>query len=116
MIESDVPAVRAPQQRSVIFDARRLTEALRAASPPLLFGLRLWASVCLALYIAFCLELPNAYWAGTTAAIVSAASRRVAAQGLVPYDWDHRWGRLHRGADRVFSAKDKLCMSISRAL
>jgi uncharacterized membrane protein YccC len=36
----------------------------------LLFGLRLWASVCLALYVAFWLELDNAYWAGTTAAIV----------------------------------------------
>ena len=45
-------------------------DALRAAGPPLLFGLRLWASVCLALYVAFWLELPNAYWAGTTAAIV----------------------------------------------
>src|SRR5271165_2273597 len=41
-----------------------------AAVPPLLFGLRLWASVCLALYVAFWLELDNAYWAGTTAAIV----------------------------------------------
>jgi uncharacterized membrane protein YccC len=47
-----------------------LTDALRAAGPLLLFGLRLWASVCLALYVAFWLELPNAYWAGTTAAIV----------------------------------------------
>ncbi len=44
--------------------------ALNAAAPPLLFGLRLWASVCLALYVAFWLELDNAYWAGTTAAIV----------------------------------------------
>jgi Fusaric acid resistance protein family len=35
-----------------------------------LFGLRLWASVCLALYVAFWLELDNAFWAGTTAAIV----------------------------------------------
>ena len=45
-------------------------DALRAAGPPLLFGLRLWASVCLALYVAFWLELDNAFWAGTTAAIV----------------------------------------------
>jgi uncharacterized membrane protein YccC len=45
-------------------------DALRAAGPPLLFGLRLWLSVCLALYIAFWLELPNAYWAGTSAAIM----------------------------------------------
>ena len=47
-----------------------LTNAARAAGPPLLFGVRLWASVCLALYIAFYLELDNAFWAGTTAAIV----------------------------------------------
>src|ERR1700732_5401989 len=47
-----------------------LTQAARTASPPLLFGLRLWASVCLALYVAFWLELDNAYWAGTSAAIV----------------------------------------------
>jgi uncharacterized membrane protein YccC len=32
--------------------------------------LRLWVSVCLALYVAFWLELDNAYWAGTTAALV----------------------------------------------
>jgi uncharacterized membrane protein YccC len=43
---------------------------LQASGPPLLFGLRLWASVCLALYVAFWLELDNAFWAGTTAAIV----------------------------------------------
>jgi uncharacterized membrane protein YccC len=43
---------------------------LRVVGPPLLFGLRLWASVCLALYIAFWLELDNAYWAGTSAAIM----------------------------------------------
>ncbi len=47
-----------------------LTNATRAAGPPLLFGLRLWASVCLALYVAFWLELDNPYWAGTSAAIV----------------------------------------------
>ncbi len=47
-----------------------MTNAARAAGPPLLFGLRLWASVCLALYVAFWLELDNAFWAGTTAAIV----------------------------------------------
>jgi len=47
-----------------------LTNAAKAAGPPLLFGLRLWASVCLALYVAFWLELDNAFWAGTSAAIV----------------------------------------------
>ena len=49
---------------------RSLTDALNAASPPLLFGLRLWASVCLALFVAFWLELDNPFWAGTSAAIV----------------------------------------------
>ena len=50
--------------------ALALANMARAAGPPLLFGLRLWASVCLALYVAFWLELDNAYWAGTSAAIV----------------------------------------------
>jgi uncharacterized membrane protein YccC len=36
----------------------------------MLFGVRLWASVCLALFVAFWLELDNPYWAGTSAAIV----------------------------------------------
>src|SRR5436853_2035828 len=58
------------RQSSAFFNTQRLTEALRAAGPALLFGLRLWASVCLALYVAFWLELDNPQWAGTTAAIV----------------------------------------------
>ena len=53
-----------------VLDPGQLADALRIAGPPLLFGLRLWASVCLALYVAFWLELDNAFWAGTTAAIV----------------------------------------------
>jgi uncharacterized membrane protein YccC len=59
-----------PQRSSVIFDPEWTADAARAAGPPLLFGLRLWASACLALYVAFWLELDNAFWAGTTAAIV----------------------------------------------
>src|SRR5271165_4982810 len=54
---------------SATFTAR-LAKASRAAWPPLLFGLRLWVAVCLSLYIAFWLELDNAFWAGTSAAIV----------------------------------------------
>jgi uncharacterized membrane protein YccC len=42
----------------------------RAVGPSLLFGLRLWASVSLALHVAFWLELDNPFWAGTSAAIV----------------------------------------------
>src|SRR5882672_2610266 len=49
---------------------RSLTDALAGAGPPLLFALRMWASVCLALYVAFSLDLDNPYWAGTSAAIV----------------------------------------------
>ena len=43
---------------------------VRSAGPALLFGLRLWAAVCLALYVAFWLELDKPYWAGTSAAVV----------------------------------------------
>jgi uncharacterized membrane protein YccC len=51
-------------------DIRFLANALGSAGPALLFGLRLWTAVCLALYAAFWLQLDNAYWAGTTAAVV----------------------------------------------
>jgi uncharacterized membrane protein YccC len=44
--------------------------ALRSATPALLYGLRLWIAVCLALYIAFWLELDSPSWAGATAGIV----------------------------------------------
>jgi uncharacterized membrane protein YccC len=50
--------------------ARLFTDAIRTAGPALLFGLRLWASVCLALYVAFWLEFDTPSWAGATAAIV----------------------------------------------
>jgi uncharacterized membrane protein YccC len=59
-----------PLRSGATVDARRFGQALRAAAPPLLFGLRLWASVSLALYVAFWLELDNPYWAGASAAIV----------------------------------------------
>src|SRR5271168_2734320 len=66
MTKAELPARGSPVASSVAW----LTDATRAAGPPLLFGLRLWASVCLALYVAFWLELDNAYWAGTSAAVV----------------------------------------------
>lgn len=43
---------------------------LRTLAPRVLFGLRLSASVCLALFATYYLELQNAFWAATTAAIV----------------------------------------------
>src|SRR5882724_1207863 len=47
-----------------------LPQALATLAPPLLFAIRLWASVCLALFAALWLELDSPYWAGGTAAIV----------------------------------------------
>src|ERR1700746_4069066 len=58
-----------PPSNSAI-DDRWLGNAERAVGPSLLFGLRLAASVCLALYVAFWLELDNPFWAATSAAIV----------------------------------------------
>jgi uncharacterized membrane protein YccC len=53
-------------------DGRRASigSALRTALPAVLYGLRLSASVILALFVAYELELENAFWAGTSAAIV----------------------------------------------
>src|SRR6266403_4564478 len=48
----------------------RWKSAFAKAAPSLLYALRLWAAVCLALFVAFWLELDNAFWAGTSAAIV----------------------------------------------
>jgi uncharacterized membrane protein YccC len=47
-----------------------LAEWLRGATPAILFALRLWASVCLAYYVTFALQLNDPTWAVTTAAIV----------------------------------------------
>src|SRR5271156_6701099 len=63
-----------PSAVSLRLSIDNLANGLRSARPAVLFGLRLWAAVCLALYVAFWLELDNAYWAGTTAAIVSLPS------------------------------------------
>jgi uncharacterized membrane protein YccC len=48
----------------------QLVVRLRAVSPALLFGMRLWAAVSLALCLAFWLQLDNPAWAGTSAAVV----------------------------------------------
>ncbi|UDL95767.1 FUSC family protein [Lichenihabitans sp. PAMC28606] len=49
----------------------RIRDAVVAAAPALLFGLRLALGVSLALYLAFFLQLDNPSWAGTSAAIVA---------------------------------------------
>ncbi len=64
------PPRRSSPRPNAAWNVERLAAAIRSAGPPLLFGLRLWASVCLALYVAFWLQLDDAYWAGGTAAIV----------------------------------------------
>src|SRR6201995_338952 len=58
------------QTSAALPDSGSLKDALTAARAPVLFAVRLWASVCLALYVAFWLELDNPFWAGTSAAIV----------------------------------------------
>jgi uncharacterized membrane protein YccC len=62
------PSRRAAQPGT---EGPRLPAAVSAATPAILFGLRLWASVSLALLIAFWLQLDDASWAGTSAAIVA---------------------------------------------
>jgi uncharacterized membrane protein YccC len=47
-----------------------LAERLRSLTPAILFGLRMWASVCVSLWIAFTLQLSEPSWAATTAALV----------------------------------------------
>lgn len=61
MASSAVPAVR-PDAAVPIW--------VQAAGPALLYGLRLSTAVCLALFVAFYLQLDNPSWAGTSAAIV----------------------------------------------
>jgi uncharacterized membrane protein YccC len=70
MANADYEVGQAPHRRAASGWGTALAEAARATGPPLLFGLRLWASVCLALYVAFWLELDNPFWAGTSAAIM----------------------------------------------
>jgi uncharacterized membrane protein YccC len=53
-----------------VWGAVRRSQTINALTPALLFGLRLWASVCLALYLAFWLQLDDPAWAGTSAAIM----------------------------------------------
>src|ERR1700754_4844740 len=50
---------------------QRWKSAVDSASPALLHGLRLTAAVCLALFIAYWLQLDEAHWAGTSASIVA---------------------------------------------
>src|ERR1700688_3049609 len=70
MVDTVNKGALAPDRKAVSRWEAVLANAARTAGPPMLFGLRLWASVCLALCIAFWLQLDNASWAGTSAALV----------------------------------------------
>jgi uncharacterized membrane protein YccC len=75
-VEFAVGAAAAPgcEQAQGVQEVRRgITPANAAAAwaPALVYGLRVSASVCLALLIAFWLQLDDAYWAATSAAIVA---------------------------------------------
>jgi uncharacterized membrane protein YccC len=61
---------RPDRATGAIWGAARFAGAAKAGAPLLLFGIRLWLSVCLALFLAFWLELDNPYWAGASAAVV----------------------------------------------
>src|ERR1700730_10242414 len=64
-----------------------LTSKIRSAGPALLFGLRLWAAVCLALYIAFWLGPRHGAWGGPSGAVrLSPKPGRSAPQGLFRHD------------------------------
>lgn len=51
-----------------------LVNTASASAQAIIFGLRIWAAVCLALYVAFWLQLDHAYWAAASAAAVSQPS------------------------------------------
>ena len=70
MANASYQSGQAPNRNTAGHRGMAWVDAATAASPPLLYALRLWASVCLALYIAFWLQLDNPFWAGTSAAIV----------------------------------------------
>jgi len=56
--------------RDAVLDRHAFGGLVRAVSPDLAFGVRMAASVALALFAAFWLELDNAFWAAASAAVV----------------------------------------------
>ena len=67
--------------------AESLIDALSGSRALLRFALRMWASVCLALFVAFWLDLDYPLWAGTSAAVVCqpqlGASLRTNGKGVI---------------------------------
>jgi hypothetical protein len=71
----------------------------QAAGPPLLFGLRLWASVCLALFVAFWLQLDEPNWGGMGAAIACLPS----------------WKRCSRPGGKMFAPAISMAPQVTRS-
>ena len=100
-----------------LFDHRQLKQAMQAARSPLLFGLRVWASVSIALYVAYWLRLDDAFWAGTSAAIVCQPQLGASLRK----GWFRMIGTLVGArddgrADCLFSARSRPISRRSRAL
>jgi uncharacterized membrane protein YccC len=51
--------------------AATLGARLRPLGPPLFIGVRLWVAACLALYLAYALQLGEPWWAGLTASLIT---------------------------------------------
>ena len=64
------PAFHISDRFSSRMETSSLLAHLKPATRALLYGVRFWVSVCLALYIAYSLQLESPYWAGTSAAVV----------------------------------------------
>jgi hypothetical protein len=95
-----------PQLRSrTTADTRPLAEALRAAGPPLLFGLRSWASVSLGLLAlraaAGWLPIPRQ---GEFAASFAAAHDTSVVSKLMPWVLGNLWPNAARG-ERLMRGK-----------
>jgi uncharacterized membrane protein YccC len=74
MGSAQLPAAAARNGQVLSQGSPQVLQRLVSLAPSILFALRLWAAACLGLYVAFWLQLDNAYWAGTTAVIVSQPS------------------------------------------
>jgi uncharacterized membrane protein YccC len=61
---------RDAHERGIASMGRELDRCADGCGGAAAVGIRLWTSVCLALFVAFWLELDNPFWAGTSAAIV----------------------------------------------
>ena len=107
MTEANPPTRRSPVSASAIC----LPNATRAVGPPLLFGMRLWGSVCLTLCVAFWLQLDNPYWGSATFSFEERAKRGVGIRARLAWQRAECWaGRGHsHGCCLTMILKQTLC-------